>query len=40
MIEENVGTANGYNWSKVSTESGQVGYVAREYLTQVNHKNR
>ena len=38
MIEENVGTANGYNWSKVSTESGQVGYVAREYLTQVNTK--
>ncbi len=38
MIEENAGTANGYTWSKVSTESGQVGYVAREYLTQVNTK--
>ena len=38
MIEENAGAANGYTWSKVSTESGQVGYVAREYLTQVNTK--
>ncbi len=38
MIEENAGAANGYTWSKVSIESGQVGYVAREYLTQVNTK--
>lgn len=38
MVQENVKVANGYTWSRISTESGQVGYVANTYLTRINTK--
>ena len=38
LIQENVGTANGYTWHKISTENGTVGYFASCYLTPINTK--
>lgn len=38
MVQQNVAVADGYTWSKVSTESGQVGYVANTYLDRINTK--
>ncbi len=36
MVQPNVGSANGYTWSKIKTEDGTEGYFANEYLTPVN----
>lgn len=38
LVQANVKNANGYTWSKISTESGTVGYFANCYLTPINTK--
>lgn len=36
VLEWNVGSANGYDWAKVQTENGTIGYIANKYLAQCN----
>ena len=33
LLQENAGTANGYQWSKIRRANNTEGYVATTYLT-------
>lgn len=39
LLEWNAGNANGYEWAKVQTANGTVGYIANKYLQPCNPKN-
>lgn len=39
LLEWNAGTANNYEWAKVKTVNGTVGYIANKYLAACNPEN-
>ena len=38
LLEWSLATANSYNWSKIQTANGTIGYVANQYLVSCNNK--